>query len=77
VEKSCKEIVAEAERLDVKDKAVLGLSELLFDKNMVNQIPKFRALFLRVSFVITVIKALGQDFLVSGSFMQTVSSTSV
>lgn len=47
VEKSGKEIVAEAERLDIKDKAVLGLSELLFDKNMVSQIPKFRALFLR------------------------------
>lgn len=47
VEKSAKEIVAEAERLDIKDKAVLALSELLFDKNMVSQIPKFRALFLR------------------------------
>jgi len=49
LEKSVKEIVAEAERLDIKDKAVLALSELLFDKNMVSQIPKFRALFLRVS----------------------------
>lgn len=49
MEKSVKEIVAEAERLDIKDKAVLALSELLFDKNMVSQIPKFRALFLRVS----------------------------
>lgn len=77
MEKSGKEIVAEAERLDIKDKAVLGLSELLFDKNMVSQIPKFRALFLRVSFVITVIYALGQDFLVSESFMQTVSLTAV
>ena len=58
MEKSAKEIVAEAERLDIKDKAVLALSELLFDKNMVSQIPKFRALFLRVSvflsFVFTV-----------------------
>lgn len=50
MDKSAKEIVAEAERLDIKDKAVLALSELLFDKNMVSQIPKFRALFLRVSF---------------------------
>lgn len=50
MEKSAKEIVAEAERLDIKDKAVLALSELLFDKNMVSQIPKVRALFLRVSF---------------------------
>ena len=59
MEKSAKEIVAEAERLDIKDKAVLALSELLFDKNMVSQIPQFRALFLRVSvllsFVFTVI----------------------
>ena len=52
MEKDVKEIVAEAERLDIKDKAVLALSELLFDKNMVSQIPKFRALFLRVSFCI-------------------------
>ena len=50
MEKSVKEIVAEAERLDMKDKAVLALSELLFDKSMVSQIQKFRPLFLRVSF---------------------------
>lgn len=47
VEKNVKEIVAEAERLDIKDKGVLALSEVLFDKNMVDQIPKFRPLFLR------------------------------
>lgn len=47
VEKSGKEIVAEADRLDVKDKAVLALSELLFDKDMVGQISKYRAVFLR------------------------------
>lgn len=47
LEKSGKEIVAEAERLDIKDKAVLALSEVLFDKNMVSQIPKYRAVFLR------------------------------
>ena len=51
MEKNVKEIVAEAERLDIKDKAVLALSELLFDKNMVSQISKFRVLFLRVSYV--------------------------
>ena len=50
VEKSGKEIVAEADRLDIKDKAVLALSELLFDKDMVGQISKYRAVFLRVSF---------------------------
>lgn len=43
------EIVAEAERLDIKDKGVLALSEVLFDKNMLEEIPKFRNLFLRVS----------------------------
>lgn len=47
VEKSGKEIVAEADRLDIKDKAVLALSELLFDKDMVGQISKYRAVFLR------------------------------
>lgn len=52
MEKSGKEIVAEAERLDIKDKGVLALSEVLFDKNMLNQIPKYRALFLRVSFFV-------------------------
>lgn len=41
------EIVAEAERLDIKDKGVLALSEVLFDKNMLEEIPKFRNLFLR------------------------------
>lgn len=47
VEKGAKEIVAEAERLDIKDKAVLALSEVLFDSKMLSQIPKFRNLFLR------------------------------
>lgn len=47
LEKSVKEVVAEADRLDIKDKAVLALSEVLFDKTMVSQIPKFRAVFLR------------------------------
>ena len=43
------EIVAEADRLDIMDKGVLALSEDLFDKNMLEEIPKFRNLFLRVS----------------------------
>ena len=50
MEKGAKEIVAEAERLDIKDKAVLALSEVLFDSKMLSQIPKFRNLFLRVRF---------------------------
>ena len=50
MEKGAKEIVAEAERLDIKDKAVLALSEVLFDSKMLSQIPNFRNLFLRVSF---------------------------
>lgn len=58
MEKSAKEIVAEAERLDIKDKAVLPLSELLFDTNMVSQIPKFRALFLRVSVLLSFVSAV-------------------
>lgn len=42
-----KEIVAEAERLDVKDRAVLVLAELLFNENFLTQIAKYRVLFLR------------------------------
>ena len=42
-----KEIVAEAERLDMKDRAVLALAEILFDKEIIAQIPKHRVLFLR------------------------------
>lgn len=42
-----KEIVAEAERVDVKDKGPLILSELLFDDHIVNQIKAHRILLLR------------------------------
>lgn len=44
-----KEIVAEAERLDVRDKAVIALCELLFDDpaKIVQQIKTHRLLFLR------------------------------
>jgi len=42
-----KDIVAEAERLDIKDKAVLGLAELLLNENILTQLPKYRVLFLR------------------------------
>ncbi|XP_070578994.1 eukaryotic translation initiation factor 5-like isoform X2 [Ptychodera flava] len=43
-----KDILAEAERLEVKDKAALVLAELLFDKNMISQIKEYRLLFLRI-----------------------------
>jgi len=42
-----KEILAEAERLDIKDKGPLILAELLFDENILVQIKKFRKHFLR------------------------------
>lgn len=44
-----KEIVGEADRLDVRDKAVLALCEALFDEKMLTQIKQHRMLFLRVS----------------------------
>lgn len=44
-----KSLVAEAERLDVKDKAPLVLSELLFNDSIVNQISQHRVLLLRFS----------------------------
>ncbi|KXJ13317.1 eukaryotic translation initiation factor 5 [Exaiptasia diaphana] len=47
VDNSGKDFVAEAERLDVKDKAVLAMAELLFDCKMLQQIPKYRLHFLR------------------------------
>lgn len=42
-----KEIVSEAERLEVKDKAVLVLCELIFNENMIQQIKLYRNLFIR------------------------------
>jgi len=42
-----KDIVGEAERLDIRDKAVVVLCELLFDDKMVQQIKTHRLLFLR------------------------------
>lgn len=43
-----KEILAEAERLDVKAMGPLILSELLFDENIREQIKKYKRHFLRV-----------------------------
>lgn len=45
-----KDIVAEAERLDVKDRAILALCEGLFDDNILQEIKTHRMLFLRVSY---------------------------
>jgi len=42
-----KGIVIEAERLDIKDRAPLALAELLLNKDILQQIPKYRILFLR------------------------------
>jgi len=42
-----KELVAEAERLKIKDKATLILSELLFTENILEEIKTHRLLFLR------------------------------
>ena len=39
----------EAERLEIKDKAPMVLAELLYDDNILIEIPKYRSLFLRVS----------------------------
>ena len=42
-----KELTKEAERLEIKDKATLVLSELLFTENIVDEIKKYRILLLR------------------------------
>lgn len=45
-----KEIVNEAERLEIKSKVPLVLAELLFDQNILAQVKKYRLLFLRFTF---------------------------
>ncbi|CAB0039683.1 unnamed protein product [Trichogramma brassicae] len=42
-----KELVAEAERLEIKTKAPLVLAELLFDQHIASQVKKYRILLLR------------------------------
>lgn len=42
-----KEILAEADRLDIKDRAVIALAELIFNDNILSQITQHRVLFLR------------------------------
>ena len=41
--------MAEADRLDVREKAPLILAELLYDAEILTQIKKYRTLFLRVT----------------------------
>ncbi len=48
IDSADKEILAEAERLDVKAMGPLILSELLFDENIREQIKKYKRHFLRV-----------------------------
>lgn len=47
LDSTIKEILAEAERLDIKDKAPLVFCELLFNENIIHQIKLHRMLFLR------------------------------
>lgn len=51
-----KDILAEAERLDVKAMGPLILSELLFNENIRDQIKKYKRHFLRVKSLVTKIK---------------------
>lgn len=44
-----KKIMAEAERLEVKEKAPLILARVLFDADMVKQIARYKNVFARVS----------------------------
>lgn len=48
IDSADKEILAEAERLDVRAMGPLILSELLFDENIRDQIKKYKRHFLRV-----------------------------
>lgn len=49
-----KEILTEAVRLEIRDKAVLALIEVLFDENILAQIKQHRNLFLRVRLLMSV-----------------------
>lgn len=54
IDSSDKEILAEAERLEVRAMGPLILSELLFDENIREQIKKYKRHFLRVSLCMAV-----------------------
>lgn len=54
-----KEIVGEAERLDIRDKAPLILAELLYSENLLADIKTYRNLMIRVgSFFVLQVKML-------------------
>ena len=53
-----KEIKDKAEQLDIEDKAVLVLAEILFTDEMVQQVKKYRILFLKVSLHLFVLKTI-------------------
>ena len=57
-----KELLSEAERLEIKSKSTLVLAELLFDQNIASQIKKYRKLFLRF----TVDDKKAQKYLITG-----------
>ena len=52
-----KDILAEAERLEVKDKSLLVLVELLLDERILNQLKQYQKLFLRVGWKQTLTNA--------------------
>ncbi len=72
IESADKEILAEAERLDVRAMGPLILSELLFDENIRDQIKKYKRHFLRVSIIkvliLNVIDRPTQDLHVQKTF---------
>lgn len=59
IDSADKEILAEAERLEVRAMGPLILSELLFDENIREQIKKYKRHFLRVSASVTFIVLRG------------------
>lgn len=56
-----KEILAEAERLDVKAMGPLILSELLFNENIRDQIKKYKRHFLRVRLCYNSLKIINNN----------------
>ena len=44
-----KEIIAEADRLEIRDQAPVVLAELLYDENVLQQIKQYKSLMYRVS----------------------------
>ena len=53
-----KEVLSEAERLEVKEKVPLVLAELLLTDNILAEVKKFRTIFLGVSFHLLALSCL-------------------